>query len=64
LKNGKAKQSRFHDFLFHIKKVTVSNGFTEEKKMFFTGFAHRKVPLWKTGGLDLTRLTAHFPDSG
>jgi len=54
LSNEKANQSCFAEFLFHTKKVSVGIGFTQEKNLFFTGFAHHKVILWKSCGLDLS----------
>ena len=43
----------FGKILFHLSEVAVSIDFAREKKLFFTGFAHRKVGLWKSCELDL-----------
>lgn len=45
----------FVKFLFHLSEVAVSIDFAREKKMFFTGFTHCKVGLWKSCELDLWR---------
>ena len=36
--------------------------FAHEKKLFFTGFAHRKRRLWKSCELDLRRSNLHTHD--
>ena len=38
----------FAKFLFHLPEVAVGIDFAREKKMFLTGFTHRKVRLWKS----------------
>jgi len=43
----------FVKFLFHFVEVAVGIDFAREKKMFLTGFTHRKVRLWKSCELDL-----------
>lgn len=43
----------FSKFLFHLLEVTVGIDFAREKKIFFTGFTHCKVGLWKTCELGL-----------
>jgi len=43
----------FTNFLFHLLEVAVGIDFAREKKMFFTGFTHCKVQLWKSGELGL-----------
>jgi hypothetical protein len=40
-------------FLFHLLEVAVSIDFAREKKIYFTGFTHRKVGLWKSCELGL-----------
>jgi hypothetical protein len=53
LDNVKTNQLRFGKFLFHFIEVSVVIDFAREKKMFLTGFAHRKYDLWKSCGLCL-----------
>jgi hypothetical protein len=53
LVNAKTNQLRFVEFLFHLIEVSVVIDFAREKKMFLTGFAHRKYDLWKSCGLRL-----------
>jgi hypothetical protein len=48
-----ANQLCFGKFLFHLIEVAVIIDFAHKKYLFFTGFAHRKFVLWKSGGLDL-----------
>lgn len=55
LPNANANQSPFALFLFHTKQVAVAIDFTREKKMFPTGYAHPKRPLWKSCGLGFLR---------
>jgi len=55
LSNKKVNQICFTKFLFHLLEVAVSIDFAREKKMFFTGFTHCKVGLWKSCELDLWR---------
>ena len=43
----------FVKFLFHLSEVTVSIDFAREKKMFFTGFTHLNLSLWKSCELGL-----------
>jgi len=43
----------FVKFLFHLLEVAVGIDFAREKKMFFTGFTHCKVRLWKSCELGL-----------
>ena len=43
----------FTNFLFHLSEVAVNIDFAREKKMFFTGFTHYKVRLWKSCELGL-----------
>jgi hypothetical protein len=43
----------FVKILFHLLEVAVSIDFAREKKMFLTGFTHRKAGLWKSCELDL-----------
>ena len=53
LVNAKTNQLCFVEFLFHLTEVSVIIDFAREKKMFLTGFAHRKYDLWKSCGLCL-----------
>ena len=43
----------FVKFLFHLSEVAVSIDFAREKKMFFTGFTHLNLSLWKSCELGL-----------
>jgi len=43
----------FVKILFHLSEVAVNIEFAREKKIFLTGFAHRKIELWKSCELDL-----------
>jgi hypothetical protein len=53
LVNAKTNQLRFTKFLFHLIEVYVVIDFAREKKLFLTGYAHRKYDLWKNCGLCL-----------
>jgi hypothetical protein len=53
LGNEKTNQLRFGKFLFHLIEVAVSIEFAHKKKLFLTGFAHRKFVLWKSCELGL-----------
>ena len=53
LDNTKTNQLHFGKFLFHLIEVSVVIDFAREKKMFLTGFAHRKYDLWISCGLRL-----------
>jgi hypothetical protein len=53
LDNSKTNQLRFIKFLFHLIEVSAVIDFAREKKMFLTGFTHRKYVLWKSCGLVL-----------
>jgi hypothetical protein len=51
--NINANQIRFVKILFHFSEVAVGIEFAREKKLFLTGFTHRKIALWKSRELDL-----------
>ena len=53
LDNAKTNQLRFIEFLFHLIEVSVVIDFAREKKLFLTGYAHRKYDLWISCGLCL-----------
>ena len=53
LDNAKTNQLRFIEFLFHLIEVYVAIDFAREKKLFLTGYAHRKYDLWISCGLCL-----------
>jgi hypothetical protein len=53
LSNKKVNQICFVKILFHLLEVAVGIDFAREKKMFLTGFTHRKAGLWKSCELDL-----------
>ena len=53
LVNSKTNQLRFGKFLFHLIEVSVVIDFAHEKKMFLTGYTHRKYDLWISCGLCL-----------
>ena len=55
LRNTNANQWHFALFLFHTKQVAAVIDFMREKKMFPTGYAHPKRPLWKSCGLGFQR---------
>jgi hypothetical protein len=53
LDNKNANQTCFAEILFHFSEVAVGIEFAREKKLFFTGFAHHKIELWKSCELSL-----------
>ena len=53
LVNAKTNQLRFVEFFFHLIEVSVVIDFAREKKLFLTGYAHRKYDLWISCGLCL-----------
>jgi len=50
------------EFLFHREKVAVNISFTQKKNLFFTGYAHRKLTLWKSCGLGLVLMILRTRD--
>ena len=59
LGGDKTNQSPFLKFLFHLVEVIISIDFAHEKNLFLTGFAQRKLILWKSCGLSFQ----FFPDN-
>lgn len=58
MSNKKNNQSDFVKFLFHLVETAINTEFAREKNLFLTCFAHRKLVLWKSCGLDLPLKTA------